>query len=64
MAVGTSTATELTQEQVAKILVKPLEESAKFLAAGPRIFDTASELRLPKLGADPLVIQAVLSFGR
>ncbi|OKH70648.1 capsid protein [Mycobacterium sp. SWH-M3] len=55
MAVGTSTATELTQQQVAKILVKPLEESAKFLAAGPRIFDTASELRLPKLGGPTTV---------
>lgn len=55
MAVGTSTATELTQQQVAKILVKPLEETAKFLAAGPRIFDTASELRLPKLGGPTTV---------
>src|SRR5690349_5526342 len=55
MAVGTSTATELTQQQVAKILVKPLEEAAKFLAAGPRIFDTASELRLPKLGGPTTV---------
>ena len=55
MAVGTNTATELTQEQVAKILVKPLEENAKFLAAGPRIFDTASELRIPKLGAPTVV---------
>ncbi|BCP05633.1 phage major capsid protein [Mycobacterium paraintracellulare] len=50
MAVGTTTATELTQQQVAQILVKPLEEAAKFLAAGPRIFDTSSELRIPKLG--------------
>lgn len=50
MAVGTNNATELTQEQVAKILVKPLEEAAKFLAAGPTIYDTASEFRLPKLG--------------
>lgn len=55
MAVSTSTATELTQEQVAKILVKPLEEAAKFLAAGPRIFDTSSELRIPKLGAPTTV---------
>lgn len=55
MAVGTTTATELTQEQVAKILVKPLEEAAKFLAAGPRIFDTASELRIPKLGGPTTV---------
>ncbi|MBS9534255.1 phage major capsid protein [Mycobacterium sp. M1] len=51
MAVSTVSANELTQQQVAQILVKPLEEAAKFLAAGPRIFDTASELRIPKLGA-------------
>lgn len=55
MAVGTNNATELTQEQVAKILVKPLEETAKFLAAGPRIFDTASPLRIPKLGGPTTV---------
>lgn len=55
MAVSTTNATELTQQQVAKILVKPLEEAAKFLAAGPRIFDTASELRIPKLGAPTTV---------
>jgi len=55
MAVSTTNATELTQEQVAKILVKPLEENAKFLAAGPRIFDTASPLRIPKLGGPTVV---------
>lgn len=55
MAVSTATATELTQEQVAKILVKPLEAEAKFLAAGPRIFDTASPLRIPKLGGPTVV---------
>ena len=55
MAVSTTNATELTQEQVAKILVKPLEESAKFLAAGPRIFDTSGELRIPKLGGPTTV---------
>lgn len=55
MAVSTATATELTQEQVAKILVKPLEAESKFLAAGPRIFDTASPLRIPKLGGQTVV---------
>lgn len=55
MAVSTTNATELTQQQVAKILVKPLEEAAKFLAAGPRVFDTASELRIPKLGGPTTV---------
>jgi HK97 family phage major capsid protein len=55
MGVSTATATELTQEQVAKILVKPLEAESKFLAAGPRIFDTASPLRIPKLGGPTVV---------
>ena len=51
MAVSTVNAPELTQEQVQKILVKPLEQASIFLAAGPRIFDTnGSAIRIPKLG--------------
>ena len=51
MAVSTSTANELTAEQVQKILVQPLEDKSLFLAAGPRIFDTnGSQVRIPKLG--------------
>lgn len=51
MAVDTTNASELTQEQVQKILIQPLEAASVFLAAGPRIFDTANSLRIPKLGA-------------
>ncbi len=51
MAVSTTTAPELTAEQVQRILVKPLEETSTFLAAGVRIIDTAGPVRLPKLGA-------------
>ncbi len=50
MAVSTTTAPELTAEQVQTVLVKPLEAASTFLAAGPRIIDTAGPLRLPKLG--------------
>lgn len=50
MPVATANATELTQEQVAKILVQPLQAQSVFLAAGPRIFDTAGPLRIPKAG--------------
>lgn len=50
MAASTATATELTAEQVQKILVQPLAEKSVFLAAGPRIFDTAGPLRIPKAG--------------
>lgn len=50
MSVSTANATELTQEQVAKILVQPLAEKSVFLAAGPHIFDTAGPLRIPKAG--------------
>lgn len=51
MAVSTVTASELTQEQVAKILVQPLAEKSVFLSAGPRLFDTAGPLRIPMAGA-------------
>ena len=40
---------ELLQEQVASLLVQPLEAGSVVLASGPRIFDTASPLRIPKL---------------
>lgn len=50
MAVSTTNATELTQDQVVKTLVQPLTAKSVFLAAGPRIFDTAGPLRIPKNG--------------
>lgn len=43
--------TELTREQVATILTKPLEQASVFLAAGPRVFDTTGPLRVPGLPA-------------
>lgn len=49
MALETSTATELTSEQVSSILTKPLEAASVFLAAGPRVFDTTGPLRVPGL---------------
>jgi HK97 family phage major capsid protein len=52
VAASTTTASELTAEQVQSILVRPLEDASQFLAAGPRIFDTdGSPVRIPKLGA-------------
>lgn len=55
MAVSTSTASELTREQVSTILTRPLEARSVFLAAGPTIFDTdGSPVRVPGLpGPDP-----------
>ncbi len=50
MALSTATAPELTAEQVQRILVQPLEQASAFLAAGPRLFDSAGPLRIPKLG--------------
>lgn len=47
---STTNATELVAEQVSQILIKPLEDVSAFLAAGPRIIDTAGPLRIPKLG--------------
>ena len=49
MALNTTTAPELTREQVAGILTAPLETASVFLAAGPRIFDTTGPLRVPGL---------------
>ena len=51
MATTTQTAPELTAEQVASLIIRPLEDASVFLAASPRIFDTHGPLRLPKLGA-------------
>lgn len=49
MATSTTTATELTQEQVQKIIIEPLQDQSVFLAAGPRMFDTnGSQVRIPK----------------
>ena len=43
--------TELTREQVATILTKPLEQASVFLAAGPMIHDTTGPLRIPSAPA-------------
>ena len=43
--------TELTREQVATILTKPLEQASVFLAAGPTIHDTTGPLRIPSAPA-------------
>ena len=48
MAVSTSTAPELTREQVAAILTNPLETTSAFLASGPTIIDTTGPLRIPR----------------
>lgn len=55
-AAGSVAATELTAEQVQRVLVQPLTEASQFLASGVRIIDTPGPLRLPKNGgpiADP-----------
>lgn len=51
MAVDTTTASELTAEAVQRILIQPLETASAFLAAGPRIFDSANQIRIPKMGS-------------
>lgn len=50
MAASTTTAPELTREQVQAILIQPLAAASVFLAAGPRIFDSSSPVRIPKMG--------------
>jgi hypothetical protein len=51
MALATVNSPELTQEQVQRILIEPLEQAAVVLAADPRIFDVtaAGVVRIPKL---------------
>lgn len=54
--VETTTANpELLREQVSSLLIQPLESASVVLASGPRIFDTAEPLRIPKLisSSDP-----------
>lgn len=51
MAVSTVNASELTAEQVQKILIQPLEDQSVILSSGVRIFDTnGSPVRVPKMG--------------
>lgn len=45
----TSGNTTLLQDQVASLLVQPLEQASTFLAAGPRILDSASPIRVPRI---------------
>lgn len=60
MALSTDTATELTAEQVSSVLVQPLEAASTFLSSGPRIYDTAGPLRIPKApAADPDALEWV-----
>lgn len=47
MAHSSSTAPELTREQVRTILTKPLETASAFLGSGPTVIDTAGPLRMP-----------------
>ena len=46
---------ELLADQVSQLLVQPLEAASVVLSSGPRIFDTAGVLRVPKItGSDPV----------
>ncbi|CAN5191382.1 hypothetical protein BH23ACT9_BH23ACT9_08720 [soil metagenome] len=73
MAASTTTAPELTAEQVQAILVQPLEAASVFLAAGPRIFDTdGNQVRIPTLagmtdpswhGENELIDEVEADFG-
>lgn len=60
MAVDTTNARELTQEQVLSNLLQPLTEASKFLAAVPaaNIHDTAGPLRIPR-GFDPIDLEGL-----
>jgi HK97 family phage major capsid protein len=52
MPASTASAPELTQEQVQRILIQPLQAAPVFMASGPRVFDTdGSPVRVPKLNS-------------
>lgn len=58
MTETTATNPELLADQVSQLLVQPLEATSVVLASGPRIFDTAGQLRIPKLvsGSNPTFV--------
>lgn len=58
MTETTASNSELLAEQVSSLLVQPLEAASVVLSSGPRIFDTARELRIPKLvsGSTPTFV--------
>lgn len=41
----------LLQSQVSSLLVQPLAQESTFLAAGPQIFDTSDQLRIPRIAS-------------
>ncbi len=47
--VSTTTASPLIGEDVARLLIEPLEAASVVLAAGPRVFDTSRPLNVPRL---------------
>lgn len=51
MTETTATNPQILQEQVASILLQPLESASVVLASGPKIFDTSSPLRIPRLAS-------------
>ncbi|MGI8937257.1 MAG: phage major capsid protein [Iamia sp.] len=49
MSTTTTTAASLIPEDVARLLIQPLEAASVVLAAGPQIFDTSRPLSVPRL---------------
>lgn len=49
MSLGTGDIAELLNDQVASLLVQPLEAQSVVLSSGVRLFDSAGVLRIPKL---------------
>lgn len=58
MAESTVSNPTLLQDQVASLLIQPLEAASVVLSSGVRVFDTSSELRIPKLvsGSTPTFV--------
>ncbi|MGX9295221.1 phage major capsid protein [Tsukamurella paurometabola] len=58
MAETTASNPTLLQDEVASLLVQPLEAASVVLSSGVRVFDTSSELRIPRLvsGSTPTFV--------
>lgn len=41
----------LINDQIASLLIQPLEQASSFLAAGPRVIDSSSPLRIPRVAS-------------
>jgi hypothetical protein len=62
--VNTDDLSAVIQTTIQRLLVTPLEEASTFLSSGPRIFDTAAPISIPRLTASTALETRPLAAGR